>query len=1423
MDPLEPGDRTTQGRVTPPAHGPGARGGVPDDTPCRAAARPIGQNPGLTEAAPPEEDGPRGRGGPAPPEEDGPRGRGGPGREGPGERAEVVPEKERSSAGPRARGAAGGSAPLPARGAAAGGSAPLPARGAAAGGSAPLPARGETALGTEATQTTGGGININTMKNDGARAEAGPGAADGSSRAETNKLTHPETELPVKEDTTTTAPHKSRQPRLCRGPCGDFICLGNSPGPARALSSETCRRWPAAEHQRPGLNMVRSVAGVAVDERLQKVNIHLLLPGLDTDPPNGNTGRDSPQPDYSRKKKKKKRKRRCISLLEKRDLRGQLSTEAEEPSARGTGTDPRSSRSHSGVRGGEEPISGSLPSNPDGLAFSSASISHRQCNALHCPRAKTISHQAFCTHRLADDNHAPTPAACADVATRLQAEGPPLQTTSTGWTPTPGSLTLKSVCESSFLSGDERGADHGGTPQQPHEENPSLAARSCISSGAAKANPSGNSVSHGGESNASTMEAAQSDEESTDSSNYEQNIADMSDNAPQVLDTNKRDKETINEAERREASEYPSELKGPIEGPVGTTSETGGDVSDAPDSKNKVFAMSSFWNEMERLTINDILGLRMISVSPPPPSLSPLPESEEADVNDTADSGYFTPQLDEATTRSTVTDSEQATVNSAASRHDSLGSLDVLWDGERLPGMSGAGINPEDTVLTSDTNPRPQLSAGSEERHGRPMLKNTSVYNLHATNAEQFGRMRNVPTLAAVLPEESESERECLSDVQRPRGDGGTDSTSSSLFSEGTPAESYRISLPAILKCLFGGKQSNPKPPDSEDTGIDCGRTVPETYHQFFSEFDCGSFFDPFDRTEDRPTDRPVPVLSRSRSSSRYLQYPEAFDHFLSSPSSSSSSSDGSSESEEDPGDGWGPVRVVTRLSPRTASEPPEASTDIYENFFTDTDLPQSLFWSPTFSLRNVRLSGPVSRTPQSCGPLTPGDQGSVRRRRRVFSSIDALDHRDRRVPEPELDHCEERVPEPELDPFEERVPEPELDPFEERVPEPELDPCEERVPEPELDPFEERVPEPELDPCEERVPEPELDPFEERVPEPELDHCEERVPEPELDHCEERVPEPELDPFEERVPEPELDPFEERVPEPELDHCEERVPEPELDHFEERVPEPELDPFEERVPEPELDPFEERVPEPELDPFEERVPEPELDHCEERVPEPELDPFEERVPEPELDHCEERVHRQQDPFSFDDLQSAASHPPLSLVPLRQAVPCPTAPGGSLVPLRQAVPCPAALSLVPLRQAVPCPTAPGGSLVPLRQAVPCPAALSLVPLRQAVPCPAAPGGSLVPLRQAVPCPTAPGVSLVPLRHSDMCLVCIALASWVLKSADPHVGDAWKAVVLANVSALSAIGYLRRRTRERSRNQAAGGRPPLEGPSGEVHL
>ncbi|XP_040014961.1 uncharacterized protein si:ch211-157b11.14 [Xiphias gladius] len=54
-----------------------------------------------------------------------------------------------------------------------------------------------------------------------------------------------------------------------------------------------------------------------------------------------------------------------------------------------------------------------------------------------------------------------------------------------------------------------------------------------------------------------------------------------------------------------------------------------------------------------------------------------------------------------------------------------------------------------------------------------------------------------------------------------------------------------------------------------------------------------------------------------------------------------------------------------------------------------------------------------------------------------------------------------------------------------------------------------------------------------------------------------------------------------------------------------------------------------------------------------------------------------------------------------------------------------------------------------------------------------------------------------------LRQSDMCLVCIAFASWVLRSSDPEAADAWKAALLANVSALSAIQYLRQYVKKKT--------------------
>ncbi|XP_053491944.1 uncharacterized protein LOC128614565 [Ictalurus furcatus] len=51
--------------------------------------------------------------------------------------------------------------------------------------------------------------------------------------------------------------------------------------------------------------------------------------------------------------------------------------------------------------------------------------------------------------------------------------------------------------------------------------------------------------------------------------------------------------------------------------------------------------------------------------------------------------------------------------------------------------------------------------------------------------------------------------------------------------------------------------------------------------------------------------------------------------------------------------------------------------------------------------------------------------------------------------------------------------------------------------------------------------------------------------------------------------------------------------------------------------------------------------------------------------------------------------------------------------------------------------------------------------------------------------------------LFSIKQADMCLVCIAFASWVLKSSNSQSTDMWKTALLANVSAVSAIQYLRK--------------------------
>ncbi|XP_030277863.1 PGC-1 and ERR-induced regulator in muscle protein 1 isoform X4 [Sparus aurata] len=151
----------------------------------------------------------------------------------------------------------------------------------------------------------------------------------------------------------------------------------------------------------------------------------------------------------------------------------------------------------------------------------------------------------------------------------------------------------------------------------------------------------------------------------------------------------------------------------------------------------------------------------------------------------------------------------------------------------------------------------------------------------------------------------------------------------------------------------------------------------------------------------DQAKDELVPVFSYSRSASRTLQYPEAYDHFF----ASSSSDDSSVESDEE--DNCGPVRVVNRFSHSSSAS--KISTDVYDNFFTDGDLSQNFFWRNAFSFRNISSTGSTSQKQTPSNSLVPVRQ-SGRSLRRTGHAVNALGNQDVVFPDPLLYHLEERI-----------------------------------------------------------------------------------------------------------------------------------------------------------------------------------------------------------------------------------------------------------------------------------------------------------------------------------------------------------------------------------------------------------------------------
>lgn len=319
----------------------------------------------------------------------------------------------------------------------------------------------------------------------------------------------------------------------------------------------------------------------------------------------------------------------------------------------------------------------------------------------------------------------------------------------------------------------------------------------------------------------------------------------------------------------------------------------------APDSTHSVFAMSSFWSEMEKLTINDILGLRKMEQASSQSSLPPLQEHGKPAEFALTDSGLFSQERKP----------EPADVPAPSGL---LSAPLPAW--ERADGH-------EDAAITG--------GRASDSRSGptsfRRMCKTVSMQNLRALEPVCF---RKKEQTAPSLHEED------LERVGR--------------FPDGpvaTTQDGYSISLRGIFQYIFG-KQSDPQRYTGNTSPLHTeGHSLPETYDHFLS--DCDAESEPLVEAEDQAKDG-------CRSASRTLHYPEAYEYFFASSSSDESAAESGGE------DDGVPAKVAGRL--RRTSTSSELPTDIYDNFFTECDFEQSFFWKNGFSFRNLLFAGSAEK-----------------------------------------------------------------------------------------------------------------------------------------------------------------------------------------------------------------------------------------------------------------------------------------------------------------------------------------------------------------------------------------------------------------------------------------------------------------------------
>lgn len=416
-----------------------------------------------------------------------------------------------------------------------------------------------------------------------------------------------------------------------------------------------------------------------------------------------------------------------------------------------------------------------------------------------------------------------------------------------------------------------------------------------------------------------------------------------------------------------------------------------------------VYAMSSFWNEMEKLTINDILRLRLVGQAQHPSMLLQPEDSSIADVTDAADSGYFTHSDDSKPDHSSgnisfmsdldgelaqLLPSDAAKLNEG--EQESPNATGIFWEID--PNLSRTATGAED-VFNLDTACSSPLFRNNSTHCFRKMCKNVSVQNLQALEAQNVGKcLRNATfhSLHSVYSTRSEVEDDYVDPFDR------VETSSPVYLSDEEEMDNIGITFSEIFEYLFGTDETEQPVSQADPVAAsylnETGTSAPDMYDYFFSEFDSEDFFYPLANDNSSTYNELVPIFSSSRSATRNVQFPEVYDYFF--PDDSPVHSDEDEEPEH------AVIRVVTRYDQMpTKNHNSVTASDICKNLFPEKDDSCYFLWTNPFSFRRVRRNG-FTVPPKESSSLAPF-KNTDRAFRGGFQSINILGADESLFPDP--------------------------------------------------------------------------------------------------------------------------------------------------------------------------------------------------------------------------------------------------------------------------------------------------------------------------------------------------------------------------------------------------------------------------------------